>query len=260
MDSHRITEILRTAGFAVPAAGVEQARARSGARVLGRQLTRGEAESAWRGLLALRRDTGFHPLLSALPPSALVAGSPAEPDIHDPRADTAPHEIVAEITAAALTASLAYAEDEDEAEAWRADFDPERLAAEISGQPEPAQVTDFRPEWLCLVETGGAGGWSVPGILPGYPYAPSWEHGPDGRPMLDSDHAAFLHAWQDRFGAELMYLSDRTLLLDVAHPPRDPLAVAATAIEQYAYCPDGNDTTSWANRQTRRGTWQFTWD
>ncbi|MFB7373881.1 hypothetical protein ACFC0D_28970 [Streptomyces sp. NPDC056222] len=40
----------------------------------------------------------------------------------------------------------------------------------------------------------------------------------------------------------------------------DPEAVAETAIEQYAYCPDGNDTASWANRWTRSGTWQFCWD
>jgi hypothetical protein len=123
---------------------------------------------------------------------------------------------------------------------------------------DTTRITDFRPDWLCLVETRT--GWSVPGLLPGYPYAPNWTHGPEGRPMLDSDHVAFLHTWYDRFAAELLYVSDRVMLLDVALPPHKPLAVAEAAIEQYSYCPDGHDTTSWANLQTRSGIWQFSWD
>ncbi|MEU7011313.1 DUF4253 domain-containing protein [Streptomyces sp. NPDC046332] len=105
-------------------------------------------------------------------------------------------------------------------------------AQDISSEPRPPQITSFRPDWLCLVETRA--GWSVPGLLPGYPYAPSWAHGPGGRPMFDADHAAFLHTWHDRFEAELLYVSERALILDVPSPPQEPLAVAETAIEQYA--------------------------
>ncbi|MFB7373888.1 hypothetical protein ACFC0D_29005 [Streptomyces sp. NPDC056222] len=89
-------EILRSVGFTVPVAGVEEARSRSGARVLGRRITESGAESMWRELLAARESTGFHPLLSEIPPSALVAGDLAEPDVFDERAVTAPGEIVAE--------------------------------------------------------------------------------------------------------------------------------------------------------------------
>jgi hypothetical protein len=78
--------------------------------------------------------------------------------------------------------------------------------------------------------------------------------------MFDSDHVAFLHTWHDRYGAELLYVSHRKLILDVASPPQEPLAVAEAAIEQYAYCPDGNDTTSRAEHWTRLGTWYFSWD
>ncbi|MFD9034431.1 DUF4253 domain-containing protein [Streptomyces sp. NPDC059567] len=258
MDSDRIITILRTAGFAVRGPGVEEARARSGARVLGRRIPAHGAESLWRRLLAVRESTGFHPLLSMLPPRDLVAGELADPDVFDDRAVAAPGEIVAEVTSSALAAALDYAGDAEEEEEWRADFDPERLAGEMSPEAKVGRITDFRPDWLCLVESRN--GWSVPGLLPGYPFAPSWEHGPGGRPMFDSDHAAFLHTWHDRFGAELLYVSKRTLILDVPSPPQEPLAVAETAIEQYAYCPDGNDTTSWANRWTRSETWQFRWD
>ncbi|MFJ5834920.1 DUF4253 domain-containing protein [Streptomyces sp. NPDC093089] len=258
MDTDHIVETLRTAGFTVPREGVEEARSRSGARVLGRRITESGAEAMWRELLAARESTGFHPLLSPLSPAELVAGEPAEPDVFDDRAVTAPREIVAEITAAALEDCLSYAEDEAGEEEWRADFDAELLAEQISPVAETARVTDFRPGWLCLVETRD--GWAVPGILPGYPYAPAWSHGPEGRPMLDSDHAAFLHTWHDRFGAELMYVADQVLILDVASPPQESPAVAETAIEQYAYCPDGNDTASWANRWTRSRTWKFLWD
>ncbi|MDQ0840413.1 DUF4253 domain-containing protein [Streptomyces sp. V1I6] len=258
MSSDHITEVLRTAGFTVPRASLEEARSRCGARVLGRRITESGAESLWRSLLAARESMGFHPLLSSMPPSVLVAGQLAEADLFDERAVTAPREIVAEITEAALADCLRYAEEEAEEEQWQADFDPERLAREISSEPESGRITSFRPDWLCLVESET--GWAVPGLLPGHPYAPSWTHGPEGRPMLDSDHSAFLHTWHDRFEAELLYVSDRALMLDVARPPQQRLAVAEAAIEQFAYCPDGQDTTSWANRWTRSGTWQFLWD
>lgn len=258
MDSDRITDLLRTPRFTALHGSVEEARSRSGARVAGRRITTAGAESLWRKLLNMRESTGFHPVLSTMPPSVLVAGEPAEPDVFDGRAVTAPREIVAEITAAALADALEYAADEDEEGEWRADFDPERLAQAISPEWTPTRITDFGPSWLCLVETRT--GWSVPGLLPGYPYTGNWTHGPEGRSMLESDHVAFLHTWYDRFAAELFYLSDRVMLLDVTRPPHEPLAVAEAAIEQYVYCPDGHDTTSWANRWTRSGTWRFWWD
>jgi hypothetical protein len=146
MDSDHITEILRTAGFTVPREGVEEARSRCGARVLGRRITESGAESLWRSLLAARESTGFHPLLSSMPPSVLVTGQPAEPDLFDERAVTAPREIVAEITEAALADCLRYAEDE----------------TEISSEPKSGRITSFRPDWLCLVESET--GWSVPGL------------------------------------------------------------------------------------------------
>ncbi|MFI9549906.1 DUF4253 domain-containing protein [Streptomyces sp. NPDC052016] len=256
MDREHLTETLRRAGFLN--LHVEEACSRSGARVLGRRIGKDRATTVWRSLLAVRESTGFHPLLTPLPPSMLVAGELAEPDVFDDRAVTAPREVVAEVTAAALADALAYAGEPDEAEEWRAEFDPQRLAQKILPEPEPVRIREFLPDWLCLVETRD--GWSVPQLLPGYPYAPNWEHGPEGRPMLDSDHVAFLHTWHDRFRAELLFVSERVLMLDVARPPQEPLAVAEAAIEQYAYCPDASDPVTYAKRQSQNRTWQFAWD
>ncbi|MFE5484065.1 DUF4253 domain-containing protein [Streptomyces sp. NPDC056527] len=88
------------------------------------------------------------------------------------------------------------------------------------------------------------------------PAAPSWEHGPGaGRRSTPTTWP-----WHDRFRAELLHVSRRTLILDVALPSQEPQAVAETAIGQYAYCPDGIDTASWADHWTRFGTWHFSWD
>ncbi|WP_055598790.1 DUF4253 domain-containing protein [Streptomyces aureus] len=258
MDRDQVAETLRTVGSAVAYTDVEEAVAPSGARVLGRPVPEEEAAGMWRRLLALRGSTGFHPVLSTRPPSALVDAPSSEPYVFDERAFTAPREVLAEITEAALTDCLRFA-DEEEAEEWRAEFDPERLARAIAPEPRlPDRRRNYRPSWLCLVES--TTGYAVPGLLPGRPNGRNWRHGPNGREMLPSDHVAFLHAWHDRFGAELCYLADSVLMLDVARPPQEPVAVAEAAIEQYAYSPDGRDAISYANRQTRTGHWQFWWD
>ncbi|QES51948.1 hypothetical protein DEJ50_33075 [Streptomyces venezuelae] len=258
MDKHEVAELLRTVGSAVSPTMIETAIAPSGQSVLGRPVAVGDAERMWRQLLAVRDSTGWHPVLTARHPSDLVNAPSHGTDTFDARADTAPYEVVAEIKDAALSDRLEFA-DEEEASEWRAEFTPEQLARSINPEPRsPRPRQNFYPRWLCLVETPN--GYSVPGILPGYPHTLNWSHGPGGRNMRASDHVAFLHTWYDRFGAELLYLSSRVLMVDVAQPPRDRIAVAEAAIEQYAYCPDGHDTTTYAEIQTRNGTWQFCWD
>ncbi|MFF5443571.1 DUF4253 domain-containing protein [Streptomyces sp. NPDC012888] len=257
VDIDLMMETLADAGFEVPP-GRQTAVARSGVGVVGWRVSRAAALTEWRRLLAAREHTGMHPVLTDLDPARLVAGEPGDPDVFDDRAVTAPREIVAEVTAAVLADRLANAEDDEERRGWREDFDPEQLAVQVSSVPDPPATIESTGSWLCLV--GTPTGWSVPGLVPGRPYAPNWFVGPENRGMRDSDHAAFLHTWNDRFGAELRFVTDTMLVLDVARPPQDPLEVAEAAIEQYAYCPDGHDTTAYADGQTRTGTWQFTWD
>ncbi|MFI9112868.1 DUF4253 domain-containing protein [Streptomyces venezuelae] len=260
-NKDRLAEILRSAGLATPdtEAGTEDTVTRAGARVLGFRITADGAVDAWRRLLALRDGTGFHPVLSPLSPSAWLDRAPDEEVPFDDRAITAPRELVAEIRDAALADHLKGAGDESEADEWRDEFDPERLAPSVSPVPKASDPwSDFRPSWLCLVETPR--GFSVPGLLPDRARGRNWDHGPGGRPMLGSDHVAFLHTWYDRFGAELLYLSGSLVILDVARPPQEPLAVAEAAIEQYVYAPDETDAPQLANRQVRGGTWRFWWD
>lgn len=258
MEKEQLAEILRAEGLAGPETELQDVVTRAGSRVLGIRIAADGAVEAWRRLLALRDSTGCHPVLSPRSPSAWVDRAPAEGEPFDDRAITAPRALVAEIRDAALEDHLKGAGDESEADEWRDEFDPERLARSVSPVPKKADPwSDFRPSWLCLVETSR--GYHVPGLLPDRARGRNWD-GPGGRPMLASDHVAFLHTWYDRFGAELLYLSGSVLILDVARPPQEPLAVAEAAIEQYVYAPDETDAPQLANRQVRGGTWRFWWD
>ncbi|MEV6654840.1 DUF4253 domain-containing protein [Streptomyces sp. NPDC051219] len=270
MDLRQLAATLRGAGLSDRESTGEDVLSRSGKRILGLEVPLRDAEDAWRLWLGLREQTGFHPVLSELPPSALVGGQIADGDEYDGRAETAPREIVAEIVEAALLDHLDGAGEEEAAE-WHTEFVPERLAARLRDgfTPEPGGTLrlEDRDErslywtetlWLNLVETEQ--GYSVPRLLPGFPGAPNWFHGPEGRPILDSDHVAFLHTWFERFGAELIYLDGSNLRLWVARPPRDLLETARVAIEQYAYCPDRRDLEVIGNGQARSDAWSFWWD
>ncbi|KIX79268.1 hypothetical protein SF23_01570 [Streptomyces sp. MBRL 10] len=226
--------------------------------ILGRPVTAQEAETLWRQMLGACSRSGWHPVLTVGRPSDLVDSSHHTHPAFDARAFTAPREIVTEIESAALAKCLDGA-DEEEAAEWKADFDPDQLAGTLNLEPRPTSPRrNFHPHWLCLVEAQY--GYSVPSILPVHPSPRNWAHGPGDRAMLASDHVAFLHTWNTRFGAELLYMAHNVLMVDVPQPPQEPLAVARAAIEQYAYCPDENDTTTYAELQTRNGTWQFCWD
>ncbi|MGW6566026.1 DUF4253 domain-containing protein [Streptomyces sp. NPDC054975] len=258
MDVQRMITALRDAGLAAPEGRVEEAVTGSGARVLGLAVTSEAAEDAWRLCLASRDGTGFHPVLSSEPPSALVAAPLRDVGPFDGRAETAPHEIVAELVESTLRDRLAHSSDEEEQEEWRAELDPERLALELSGAytVEPHWRRES-PRWLCLVESRH--GYAVPGLLPGYPSVPNWYNGPEGRSMRASDHVAFLHSWHDRFGAELRYLDGGLVQLAVTRPPEDLVSVARVAIEQYAYSSDRRDAEIIGNGQARAGVWSFSW-
>ncbi|WP_354644122.1 DUF4253 domain-containing protein [Kitasatospora camelliae] len=63
-----------------------------------------------------------------------------------------------------------------------------------------------------------------------------------GQVNLHTDPApytAVLRRWEDRYGARLIALTDDTLHLSVAAPPRTPEHALALAAEHFAFCPDG---------------------
>jgi hypothetical protein len=100
-------------------------------------------------------------------------------------------------------------------------------------------------------------GWEVPGLL-------SWNGGVN----YDLDaalHVAVLRSWQERYGAELVTLTDDQIELLVARPPRDPTTIAQVAVELLAYCPDldvqGTGTLGvLANEVVPHRRWSFWWD
>lgn len=78
-------------------------------------------------------------------------------------------------------------------------------------------------------------------------------------------HAAILRDWGDRFGAEVVGLSNDTLELRVARPPRRRSAARALAREQYLYCQDIVDQgirsiEALAIALLRAPSWYFWWD
>lgn len=101
-------------------------------------------------------------------------------------------------------------------------------------------------------------GWQVPVVLQWY--------GGANYDLAPVDHAVVLRDWQERFGAELVTVSDQQEVeLLVRRPPTAPEEALAVAREQYDYCPDlveqGVPTlTRLAEQQVPSGSWYFWWD
>ena len=80
-----------------------------------------------------------------------------------------------------------------------------------------------------------------------------------------AQQAVALRAWQDRFGARLVFVGEATLELLVARPPRDLESVRTLAWEHYLFCPDivdqgTNSVAGLAHELAGSPTWFFWWD
>jgi hypothetical protein len=111
-----------------------------------------------------------------------------------------------------------------------------------------------RPVSLALLPT--ATSWHAPAVLKigGWNECP----GPD-------QHVALLRYWHEKYGAEVVRLTEDVLELDVATPPRKRPEALALAREQYLYCPDvvsqGTDTLDALAATLLHGeAWYFWWD
>ena len=121
---------------------------------------------------------------------------------------------------------------------------------DLTGEPAP----DVR---ILLVPTRN--GWEVPAFVP-FGGAGGWNDCPQ-----DAAHVAVLKYWFERFGAELVAMSDDVLELQIARPPASDEAAAAIANEQYAYCGDiveqGVGTVPALAQSIKAcGIWYFWWD
>ncbi|MBO0922126.1 DUF4253 domain-containing protein [Cellulomonas sp. zg-ZUI222] len=129
---------------------------------------------------------------------------------------------------------------------------------------EPDVVRRHPPRFSVTEEDGlvalvpAAHGWQVPVVL-------GWEGGVnyDLEPV---DHGVVLRDWQERFGAELVALSDGQVLEVLVHrPPTTPGEALAVAREQYDYCPDlvdqgVGDLQTLAREHAGAEAWSFWWD
>ncbi len=78
-------------------------------------------------------------------------------------------------------------------------------------------------------------------------------------------HAARLHRWHDRFGAEVVGITHDVIETAVSRPPDDRDSCLRLALEQYRYCDDivsqGVGSISALAGSLRGGrTWYFWWD
>jgi hypothetical protein len=126
---------------------------------------------------------------------------------------------------------------------------------DVQPSAEPSFVWDRQETLVALIPA--AAGYEVPGLL-------SWQGAVNGD-IDAADHVGIIKHWHDRFGAELVTLSFDVVELLVPSPPMDPFEAAETAVEQYAYCPDGVDqgvgsVSTLAAGQVRSPSWYFWWD
>jgi hypothetical protein len=84
----------------------------------------------------------------------------------------------------------------------------------------------------------------------------------------DELHVAIHKRWHERYGAELVAMTQDALELFVPRPPQDPGAAMQVAWEHFAYCndavyqsfPNVSTVSELAARYLRRRAWHFWWD
>jgi hypothetical protein len=189
-------------------------------QVLGFDVNAKEAIDTWKSLRAVTDKTGWYPLVVR---DLNIEEVDEHPEATDP-AETL--KAAAEIDASAWLKEKLDRRDKSGA---AAEGTPEPNTGftvpmdETTGEPAP----DVR---ILLVPTRN--GWEVPAFVP-FGGADGWNDCPG-----DAAHVAVLKAWYQRYGAELVTMSDDVLELQVARPPASDEAAAAIAMEQFAYCGD----------------------
>lgn len=135
---------------------------------------------------------------------------------------------------------------------------------EPPGDSAPRTVRSSAPYFTAAARAGlvalvpAAHGWQVPVVL-------GWEGGVNYG-VEPVDHGVVLRDWHERFGAELVSLTDDQVLEVLVHrPPTAPAEALDVAREQYAYCPDLVDQgvgtlSALARDQVGSRSWYFWWD
>jgi hypothetical protein len=220
------TSPLDSARAAFSAAGINLpdsfriALTRKSCQILGFDIDAKQAIDTWKSLRAVTDKTGWYPLVVR---DLNIEEVDEHPEATDP-AETLK-------AAAEIDVSVWLKEKLDGRDKSKAGEEgtPEPNTAftvpidEVTGEPAP----DVR---ILLVPTRN--GWEVPAFVP-FGGSGGWNECPG-----DAAHVAVLKSWYQRYGAELVTMSDDVLELQVARPPTSDEAVAAIAMEQFAYCGD----------------------
>jgi hypothetical protein len=227
----------------------------------------------WLRLRTLHDTTGLWPFLSDESPAQWAqwcCDAPGAPQRLARALAARPSEVIDELIAAHSAGAFEYRTPNAELNAYSLNlFDVGHTRAMIGSDPparprtmhsEIAGVMD-EPEWLCLVPARA--GYELPALL-NAPHANDWHASRTHDRLTCEDHVGVLRSWQERFGADVRYLSVVALGLVVAAPPMHPYEVARVAVEQYAYCDDLDqflgEPHHVAQLQVPTDRWYFWWD
>ncbi|MEH0981894.1 DUF4253 domain-containing protein [Micromonospora sp. CPCC 205556] len=271
-DDHRVETLLSRLD------GIQCAETAAAVPLVSGTFPAGEHDRVWRALRAEQPRTGLWPVLGWTADNAAEGTYQWCREQQGPAwlavlREVDPAERMALIIRSKLewTLSGGYL-TEPQVAAWqeedRAGFDPVRVAAAISPLAEiPPGVArhtrSYPPTSVLLVPA--AAGHEVLALVPGLmAIMNNWMGGPSHPDLLDVDHVFVLRHWEKAWGAELYAPDFDGLELLVTRPPRDPLAAAICAIEQWSSCDDLEqilgDVHDVARRQAPAGHWSFWWD
>lgn len=222
----------------------------SGREVRALRVPAAELLPVWHRLRAEHATSGLWPVLLGPEPSELCLALSGVDDYDDGAEVARASAMTVQDLAAARAERLEEGDEEDEDEEGE-DAPPRRL------DPQPAHVTVAETDGLVAL-VPAEHGWQVPAVL-------GWIGGCNYDVDV-AEHVVTLRDWHERFGAELVSLSDDQVLeLLVARPPTTPDEALAVAREHYAYCPDSVDQgvgslTALAQEQSPSASWYFWWD
>ncbi|MFI6266114.1 DUF4253 domain-containing protein [Micromonospora sp. NPDC051006] len=258
--------------------GIERAETAAGVPLISGTFPAGEHDRVWCALRAEQPRTGLWPVLGWTGDEAAEGTYQWCREQQGPAwlatlREIDPAERMALVVGSKLEWTTCPGDPSDpQVAAWqeedRAAFDPARVAAGVGplGEPPPGiarHTRSYPPNSVLLVPA--AAGHEVLALVPGLmAIMNNWNGGPSHPELLYADHVFVLRHWETAWGAELYHPGFDSLELSVTRPPRDPLAAATCAIEQWSYCDDLEqilgDVHTVARRQAPADHWSFWWD
>ncbi len=241
--------------------------------VFGVQVDANAAPELWRSLRDRHEITQLWPFLSHEGPADWALwceDSPGGPARLATALARPPLQVIDELIAAHRAGSFEYRVPNDELTGYHLGlFDIDRTRELVDSDPAERPWRQYSecggamrdPDWLCLVPARA--GFELPALLHA-PYANDWHASLAHDRLTQEDHVGVLRSWEDRFGAEVRYLSVVALGLVVAAPPTHRSEIARVAVEQFAYCDDLAQFIGEPHRvaqlQVPSDRWYFWWD